>query len=508
MVSLLVHIALASIVPLFPDETYYWEWSRHLAAGYFDHPFGVALLIRIGTGILGDNALGVRIGAVLAGFATVLLVLAMTRRLGGERGALIASVTMACLPLAAGGLLLATPDAPLLLADALVIYAILVAVSHPPRSTGSLRGWLLAGAALGLCLDSKYTAVLLPLGILAGLVALPELRTRLAEPGPYLGTLVALLLFMPVLLWNSHHDWVSFRFQLAHGLGAPRGSAIRRELELVGAQAGLASPILFTLMITACFDALRREKGRDARRSLVAVIALTPFLFFLISALRKPVEANWPAPAILAAVIVLAVSEGSDRWRRWRTAGLFLGGALVIVTYIHAVVPILPISARADPVARSFGFDTLAIRTEATRRAVAATAPGGTRSWIAANRYQDASELAFHLPGQPEVFSLNLSGRPNEYDLWPAFHDRAGAGDQLVLVADDGVGVPRPVEILSPYFASIEAGDGVILRRGQGEIERRRIWVLRGWRCQWPALADSLSRRVRGCQGASAGVTR
>ncbi|MDQ6886410.1 MAG: glycosyltransferase family 39 protein [Gemmatimonadota bacterium] len=496
--TLAIHLVLAAVVPLFPDETYYWVWSRHLAPGYFDHPFGIAFLIRIGTLLLGDNALGVRLGAVLAGFATVLLVLAMTRRLAGDAGALLASLTMACLPLAAGGLLLATPDAPLLLADAMALYALLRAVSHPPRGAGSLRWWLLAGGALGLCLDSKYTAVLLPLGILAGLLALPTLRSRFAEWGPYLGVLVALLLFAPVILWNAHHDWISFRFQLTHGLGAPHGSALRRELELVGAQAGLASPILFALMIASCVGALRREG--DHRRALVSVVALTPFVFFLISALRRPVEANWPAPAILAAVVVLGATGGGEWWRRWRTAGLMLGGALVVVTYIHAVVPILPIAASADPVARSFGFDTLAMRTDDARRAVVAAAPQGGRTWIAANRYQDASELAFHLPDQPEVFSLNLSGRANQYDLWPTFFDRAGAGDQLVLVADDGPDIPRPVEMLTPHFESVHAGALVVLRRGQGEVERRRIWVLRGWRCQWPTLVDSFLRTVRRCQ--------
>jgi len=54
----IIRLALAAFIPLLPDETYYWEWSRHIAAGYFDHPPAVALLIRSGTAIFGQTALG------------------------------------------------------------------------------------------------------------------------------------------------------------------------------------------------------------------------------------------------------------------------------------------------------------------------------------------------------------------------------------------------------------------------------------------------------------------
>ncbi|HEX6966986.1 MAG TPA: hypothetical protein VF166_14435, partial [Gemmatimonadaceae bacterium] len=43
-----VRLVLAARIPLVPDETYYWEWSRHLAAGYFDHPPAIALFIHAG----------------------------------------------------------------------------------------------------------------------------------------------------------------------------------------------------------------------------------------------------------------------------------------------------------------------------------------------------------------------------------------------------------------------------------------------------------------------------
>src|SRR6185503_19654247 len=151
-------------MPLFPDETYYWEWSRHLAAGYFDHPPAIPLLIRGGTEVFGGSPFGVRFFPVIAGLVASLAVTATARRLGGDRAALIAAVVITCLPLAAAGLVLATPDAPLFAAASLALYAVVRALQSPVRSRASLRWWIAAGIGLGLAFSSKYTSILLPVG--------------------------------------------------------------------------------------------------------------------------------------------------------------------------------------------------------------------------------------------------------------------------------------------------------------------------------------------------------
>src|SRR6266481_6973736 len=68
-VTVLALVALrlvgATWTPLTFDEAYYWMWSKHLAFGYYDHPPGVALVIRLGTMIAGDTELGVRLVSIL-----------------------------------------------------------------------------------------------------------------------------------------------------------------------------------------------------------------------------------------------------------------------------------------------------------------------------------------------------------------------------------------------------------------------------------------------------------
>src|ERR1700709_1861165 len=66
VVALLVlRLVAAAYTPLSFDEAYYWTWSKHLAASYYDHPPMVAVVIRLGTLIAGDTELGVRLVSIL-----------------------------------------------------------------------------------------------------------------------------------------------------------------------------------------------------------------------------------------------------------------------------------------------------------------------------------------------------------------------------------------------------------------------------------------------------------
>ncbi len=489
----LVRLVVGTRLPLFPDEAYYWEWSRRLAAGYFDHPPAIAFLIRGGASMLGATPIGVRLLCILGGFVASLVMIAIAGRIAGGSAALRASAVLACMPLAAAGLVLATPDAPLLLAGSITFYGAARAIESPPDSPAALRWWLVAGTGSGLALLSKYTAVLIPLAVLVGLAAAPRLRPHLRRPGPWLAAALAVLVFVPVVVWNAGHGWASFAFQLGHGLGRPRGSALSHEAELLGGQAALVSPVLFGLMIIAIAGSLRR--GPPIMHLLAAASAVT-LGFFVLTALRKRVEPNWPAATYLPATVVLAGWATSRRRRRWLIGGCALGAALVAVVYVQAVVPVLPVPPRRDPIGRAAGWDRIATAAAAGGAEVAGEGRGGTgttsagvstpRVWYAAQRYQEAAELAFWLPDHPQVSCLALSGRPNQYDYWPSFPGMASAGDALVLALPPDP-EPHPlVQELSPYFHAVRIGDVAQRERG-GVIDGRRVYVLTGWSGRWPA---------------------
>jgi len=487
---------LSAFVPLLPDETYYWEWTRRLEAGYFDHPPGIALLVSLGTAQLGNTVGGVRAGPAMAALVTHGAAVWLAWLLAGKphddgragaEAAVRAAALMALVPIATLGLVLATPDAALFVTVMLALVGVERALAAPVRSWRSLAWWMLAGVALGAAFVSKYTSVLLPAGLVIACLVHPQLRARFREPGPWLAAVLALLMFAPVVLWNYLSDWVSFRFQLNHGFTpSARGNPLSRELELVGGQAGLASPILFVLMAAAVWVALRdgwrmrrtsSPTDDSTRRFALAVVSVVPLLFFAVSAWRRSVEANWPALIYPGAVILLATNHASwARTRVWR-AGLALAAFLLLVVTAQAWRPILPLLPRKDPIARAHGWEMLAAAVERAR--YDRYLDGTVDRWVAADRYQDASELAFHLPDQPIVFALNLGGRPNQYDIWPNAYDKVRPGDGLVVAFDASAHGDSLARHVGGWFADYKQGETVSLRRGKGEITQRRIWLYR-----------------------------
>ncbi len=484
-------ILLAAFVPLFPDETYYWDWSRNLAAGYFDHPPAIAILIRAGTALFGATPLGVRIGAIVLGAVASLAIVATAARLAlaGETTVSVgtaefrAALLMTLVPAALVGFVMATPDAPLLACVALTVASLERAVAYPPRSRASFGWWCAAGVTLGAAFASKYTSVLVPFAVLIALVWRRDLRAYLASPGPYVAGLIAIALLAPVLVWNAHHGWVSFAFQLHHGLGEPRGSVFTRELNLFGSQLGLISPIIAVLAAVAVIRALGREP--DGRRALLGTIAAVVFLFFVVSAVRKPVEANWPIPALAGAFPLLATWRRDDRGDGWLTAGFALAGVCTLVLAVHAATGILPLRPRRDPISRAHGWNDLAT---AVQRIATDSSRSCSAMWIAADRYQEASELAFHLPGRPRVFALNLGGRPNQYDLWPSIYSVARPTDCALIVLDD---TPAELTVLRKLGAasSVRVAIASMSSRGQ-TIGTRAIWLVRGIPAAPPRQAE------------------
>jgi 4-amino-4-deoxy-L-arabinose transferase-like glycosyltransferase len=469
---------VGSRIPLDPDETYYWEWSRRLALGYYDHPPAIAYLIRAGTAIFGPSALGVRFVPVLVNLGAGLTILLLARRLGGARAARNAAFLVVSLPIVAVWLLLATPDCALFLANGLALYAAVRALEASPGSRPALAWWLGSGTALGLGLLSKLLAVLLPFGILLALLSRSDLRRRLAEPGPYLACLLAAFIVIPTALGNRSAPLV---FQLHHGFGGSRGSPLLQELDFIGGQMGMAGAVLFVLLAIAVARSLRRSA--EPLRFVLAVVAFSTFAVFAVSSLRHRVEANWPLPAYLPGVALLASAPGGHRWRRWVRAGIAVGSAMVALAYLQMVTPVLPFPE--ELIRRGHGWDYVAQRVGILRGS--SSAVRGRRLWLAGNTYQDASEMAFHLPDHPGVFALNLRSRSNQYSVWPGFPELAHPGDDLILVLNNRSVSSGPIADLHPHFSRLWIVDSTGPTAERPEVPRRRIWLLKDWRGSWPS---------------------
>src|SRR3984893_17548176 len=205
-------------VELLPEETYYWNYSRHLDIGYLDHPPMVAWLIRVGTAVFGQTQFGVRVGAVCCGVITSVYAYRLARNLFDESSALIALVLAQTLPFFFLSGLLMTPDAPLTAAWAASLYYLERALVG-----GRSGAWWRAGIALGIGAISKYSIGLLVPVTLAFMLWDRESRRWWWRFEPYVASLLAFAVFSPVVIWNAQHEWASFAFQSSRRLAeAPR----------------------------------------------------------------------------------------------------------------------------------------------------------------------------------------------------------------------------------------------------------------------------------------------
>src|SRR5437764_7024164 len=255
-----LRLVAAAFTPITFDEAYYWMWSKSLAGGYYDHPPMVAVVIRLGTMIAGDTELGVRLVSILLALPMSWAVYRTAAILfGGVRVAATATMLLNVTLMAAVGTLIVTPDAPLLVASSFVLFCL-------AKVLATERGawWLAVGAAVGAALLSKYTALFFGPAILIWLVSVPKLRHWLVSPWLYLGGMVALALFSPVILWNADHHWVSFIKQI----GRARIEDFRPAFiaELIPTQIVFATPLVWVLGAMGLYALWMRGPGRPAAR--------------------------------------------------------------------------------------------------------------------------------------------------------------------------------------------------------------------------------------------------
>src|SRR6195952_3213462 len=303
-----LRLVSAAYTPLTFDEAYYWTWSKYLAGGYYDHPPMVAVLIRFGTLIAGDTELGVRLVSILLALPMSFAVYRTAEMLfGGQRVAATATILLNVTLMAAVGTMIVTPDAPLLVASSLVLFCLAKLLE-----TGRGAWWLAAGAAVGAALLSKYTALFFGPAILIWLVSVPRLRRWLVSPWPYLGGLVSLLVFSPVILWNADHRWVSFIKQM----GRARIEDFRPAFvaELIPTQIAFATPLVWILGAMGIHALFMGRTGAPAARALINATFWTIVAYFVWHSLHARVEANWFAPVYPAFAVAAAYAAHLVQW--------------------------------------------------------------------------------------------------------------------------------------------------------------------------------------------------
>jgi hypothetical protein len=443
---------------LVQDEAYYWQWSRHLAWGYYDNTPLIAPVIRLCTRILGVDEAGVRAGAILSAATATGFIYAIARRLFGAKPAFVSVVVASAMPLFAAGSIIMTQDPLQLACWAPCLYVLWVA-----SEKGGLHRWILAGVLAGLATMAKLNGLLLLPSTLLFLALAPSRRYWLRRPEPYAAAFVAFAIFIPFLIWNHTHQNA---FWIHIGVMGSRSSShdgLKWLGRYLGDQAVLLSPLLFLVFLAALIGGVRRgTREGDERVLFIWAPAATVFVVFLLESLRSKVEGNWPAAAYVSGAILIAL-ELDRMWAASRGRRAFAGAAFGLSLFLsgvayfpnavygaglglHLLVPRegtlwsrlpdlrhggwreRPVDATKDRTNELYGWDTLARRLEQERQAM------GDNPFIFGINYRMPSEAAFYLPDHPATYSLFLGDRANEYMFWE--DERRLIGQDAICIHD------------------------------------------------------------------------
>jgi 4-amino-4-deoxy-L-arabinose transferase-like glycosyltransferase len=297
--NLALHLYAGRRYGYFVDELYYIACARHLAWGYVDQPPLIAAIVRITQAALGDSLAALRFPAALAAAGTIVLTGMIARELGGGRFA--QCLAALCLALAPGVLALdhflsMNAFEPLFwMGCAYLVLRII--------RTGNAKLWLYFGLLSGLGLENKHSMLIFGFAVVTGL-ALTRERKWLRSPWLWAGGALALLIFLPNLIWNIQNHFPFLELQ-ANIRRSGRDVALS-PISFLGQETLAMLPLSLPIWLAGLWYLFIDKEGSRFRvlgwawlLTAAIIMALSPRIYYL-----------FPAYPILFAA-------GSVAWERW-----------------------------------------------------------------------------------------------------------------------------------------------------------------------------------------------
>jgi len=403
-----------SLIPLVPQEAYYWYYSLYPDLSYFDHPPMVAYSVWIGTHLFGDTIFGIKFMAVVWSALTNLflyLTILNTPALAGEevkKKYALGAVFLYNLTIFAHLYAVTiVPDTPLIFFWVLVIFFVQRFMTN--RNVSDLY---LAGLALGFGMLSKYTAIAILPAIFLAFLLDPELRRLLGKAPPYLALAMTALIFMPVVIWNMNHDWMSLKFQFAERSQELKTIQTKYLFQLIASQLFMLTPLPLILFLRTTGRIVRNWRENTAARFYFISGVFLIGGFTLLS-LRTLIKMNWLLPAFSGLILstILLFYRDTILQSRWIKAGVASSLLLVMIAYAILLVPNIPLGD---------GNTWSGWKESAAHIAAVQSEKGGEEEvFIFANSYKTASLLKFYLSSGQPVYAQNVYDQPAlQFDVW------------------------------------------------------------------------------------------
>ena len=326
----LLHILTNSRYGFHRDELQTLSDALHLDWGFVAYPPFTPFVERISMTVFGASLVGLRLFSVLAQACAIMVSGLIAWELGGGRLAQVATalaVALSPLPLFEGTEFQYTTFD--------FLWWLLIAwFAIRLLKTENPRWWLAIGAVAGLGFMTKYTMAFFVCGILGGML-LTRARRFFLSPWFWAGSALAFLVFLPNIVWQARHGFISLHFlQHIHARDVRQGRAqgFARAQFLICANL-FAAP----LWIAGLLGYLR-----DRRCRLLAWMYLIPLALFVIGKGRGYyLAAAYPMLIAMGAVVAERWAGSLPRfWRRTAEFTFFTGLALCGLYFAALIVPL------------------------------------------------------------------------------------------------------------------------------------------------------------------------
>ncbi len=330
--TVLIHLMFNGGYGYFRDELYYMACGEHLAWGYVDHPPFVALMAFLTRHLLGDSLFALHFLPAICGGLIVLLAGLMARELGGGRyGQALTAAAVVIAPV-----YLAIDNSFSMNSFDQVFWALAGYTVIRILKGGNTKLWMLFGLVAGIGLLNKYSMGFLGLGVVVGLVLTPA-RRHLLNKWLWVGGALALVIFLPHMLWEIHYGFPTLEF--IHNATTMKNMP-QTPLQFMAGTILDMHPFTLPISVAGLVFFFFAKAGKPFR--LFGWVFVSILTLFLLTRAKTYYLA--PAYPFLLAGGGVAIEAFLER-RKWNwlrpasLAVLFTGGA-VTAPY---VLPILPI---------------------------------------------------------------------------------------------------------------------------------------------------------------------
>ena len=268
-ISFIGQMVIARRYGIFRDELYYLDCARHLAWGYVDQPPLIAFVVWLERHIGGDSLFSIRFAPALASAATIWLAGRLARVLGADTwGQSLSALAVFVSPGFLAMYHICTMNAfePLFWTAAAYIVARII-------QTGNQKLWLWFGLVSGIGILNKWSMLFFGAALLLGLLLTRE-RRALAQRWIWLGFGIAMLIWLPNVIWNIHHQWPFL--ELMHNVRSSGRDVARGPIAFLIDQAFSMNILSAPIWIAGVIWFFRGRGGdADNRRGRYAILGWT-----------------------------------------------------------------------------------------------------------------------------------------------------------------------------------------------------------------------------------------